>query len=130
MDRHPCRDCGSTLTAEVPCPGGPHHAKLACAGCGRFLRWLPRPDPGIPLSELAASLRSRPGPAELTGTPTQVRWARSIRDRMLSDARRSGDRDRAAVLAGIADASWFIANRNRPPGEIRWPAPGQLAAAR
>src|SRR5262245_16556104 len=37
-----CRHCG---TCDVPtfAPGvGPHTAKALCAGCGRFLRWLPK----------------------------------------------------------------------------------------
>lgn len=38
----PCKRCGTTTTRQGP-GTGPHHARLICAGCGRFLRWLPRP---------------------------------------------------------------------------------------
>jgi hypothetical protein len=35
----PCRHCGSDLA--IPGAGkGPHHAKISCADCGRFSRWL------------------------------------------------------------------------------------------
>jgi hypothetical protein len=35
----PCRRCGSTTA--IPGPGkGPHHARLTCADCGTFSRWL------------------------------------------------------------------------------------------
>jgi hypothetical protein len=65
MDQHrPCPSCGATGTEEVPCPEGPHHAKLTCAGCGRFLRFLPRPDAGVPLSQLAAECCARLPTAE------------------------------------------------------------------
>jgi ribosomal protein L37E len=37
-----CRKCGSTSFATKPGPFGPHAAKQACAGCGRFVRWLSR----------------------------------------------------------------------------------------
>jgi hypothetical protein len=39
-----CPRCGSTSTRTGP-GKGPHHARLACAGCGRFIKWLPKPDP-------------------------------------------------------------------------------------
>src|SRR2546429_514337 len=38
-----CSACG---TVAIPCvaPGtGPHVAKAVCTGCGRFLKWLPKP---------------------------------------------------------------------------------------
>jgi hypothetical protein len=35
----PCRRCESDRA--IPGPGaGPHHAKITCADCGRFSRWL------------------------------------------------------------------------------------------
>jgi hypothetical protein len=35
----PCRHCGSAHA--IPGAGkGPHHAKITCADCGRFGRWL------------------------------------------------------------------------------------------
>jgi hypothetical protein len=38
----PCRRCGSTVARQGP-GAGPHYARLVCDGCGRFLRWLPKP---------------------------------------------------------------------------------------
>jgi hypothetical protein len=34
-----CRLCGSDKTKRGP-GAGPHHGRLLCGGCGRFLRWL------------------------------------------------------------------------------------------
>jgi hypothetical protein len=37
-----CKACG---VLEVPCISadtGPHVARADCAGCGRFIKWLPR----------------------------------------------------------------------------------------
>ncbi len=34
-----CPSCGSVEFVERP-GKGPHHAELACAGCGRHMRWL------------------------------------------------------------------------------------------
>lgn len=38
----PCKLCGSATTRQGP-GAGPHHARLECGGCGRFLKWLARP---------------------------------------------------------------------------------------
>ncbi len=38
-----CPRCGSTQLAIEPCTEGPHDSKALCGGCGRFLRWLPKP---------------------------------------------------------------------------------------
>jgi hypothetical protein len=45
-----CPRCGSAATVEGP-RAGPHHARLGCGNCGRFIRWLPKPraaDPAPP----------------------------------------------------------------------------------
>ena len=37
--------CGHPVTRTERLPdGSPHHARLTCAICGRFLRWLPKPE--------------------------------------------------------------------------------------
>jgi uncharacterized protein (DUF3820 family) len=39
-----CNHCGSSDLFTVECePGGPHHARQGCSGCGRFLQWVGRP---------------------------------------------------------------------------------------
>lgn len=40
----PCQRCGATERHVELTPDGPHHAKEVCARCGRWLRWLPKPD--------------------------------------------------------------------------------------
>jgi hypothetical protein len=41
----PCTRCGSTNTRIGP-GSGPHHQRIECDPCGRWLRWLPRPREG------------------------------------------------------------------------------------
>jgi hypothetical protein len=41
----PCPNCGSTARRTGP-GSGPHHQRIECAACGRWLRWLPRPREG------------------------------------------------------------------------------------
>ena len=36
-----CFECGSRTKTS---PGvGPHYAKIECANCGKFIKWLPKP---------------------------------------------------------------------------------------
>jgi len=51
MSQPRCKQCGSTNTQMGP-GAGPHHARLVCSDCGRFLRWLPKP---IELRELRSA---------------------------------------------------------------------------
>jgi hypothetical protein len=37
-----CKKCGSTETRQGP-GAGPHFARLVCAKCGRFIKWLGKP---------------------------------------------------------------------------------------
>lgn len=37
-------DCPHLRTNIIPTPETIHHAKECCADCGRFLRWLPKPE--------------------------------------------------------------------------------------
>jgi hypothetical protein len=40
-----CPACGSTARRTAP-GSGPHHQRLKCGFCGRWLRWLPHPREG------------------------------------------------------------------------------------
>src|SRR4051812_42434580 len=47
MPEEPCRRCGSIeVLVELvdPASGMQHHASAKCATCGKFKRWLPKPD--------------------------------------------------------------------------------------
>jgi hypothetical protein len=37
-------ECSHRKTTVVPMKSGPHHAKLLCADCFKFLSWLPKPE--------------------------------------------------------------------------------------
>ena len=41
----PCPGCGTLDTPSRGPGAGPHFARLTCAGCLVFLRWLPKPRP-------------------------------------------------------------------------------------
>lgn len=56
-----CPGCGHRGTVTVRCTdGGPHHSKLVCARCGRWLRWLPRPAPEPTIREDRRHVLSQP----------------------------------------------------------------------
>ena len=40
-----CSMCAYTGPHQVGTDTGPHHARLVCGACGRYLRWLPKPPP-------------------------------------------------------------------------------------
>src|SRR5713101_5340839 len=42
MTSLPCMVCGTVAPPRLEPGTGPHGAKALCAGCGRFLRWLPK----------------------------------------------------------------------------------------
>jgi hypothetical protein len=125
----PCVYCGSLKAATILMPpGSTHHAKLACLDCGRMRRWLPRPRTFAPEppDEVLALVRSRRLPCVLTGSPSQCRAARSIRQTLLFRADRA-DRPRlVALLKCVKSAGWFFANKDAPLERLRWPKPGQM----
>ncbi len=41
-----CPRCHATAPPTRGPGAGPHHARLVCGTCGRFLRWLPTPRVG------------------------------------------------------------------------------------
>lgn len=70
---------------------------------------------------------TRAEPVPLEGTPGQVAFGESIRRGKLVALRRSASPEQLELLYSVKDATWWIANRARPLGEIRWPSPHQLA---
>lgn len=127
-----CKYCLSEdVHAEPAGPGSMHHAKLVCLGCGRMLAWLPRPtvaETGPP-ADLRPLIVPRAAPVALCGSPKQVVFAESIRRSMLRAAARSRMPQITNMLLCIRDATWFIANKGRPPSGLRWPAAQQLHGA-
>jgi hypothetical protein len=67
----------------------------------------------------ARAARVEDEPLQLAGTFKQVAWAVSIRRSLVTAAVRAGDPGLAARLGEVNDATWFIANRDRSPGELR-----------
>ena len=45
MERAPCPRCGSSeRDIEAAPEASVHYAKEKCAGCGRFIAWMPKPE--------------------------------------------------------------------------------------
>lgn len=124
-----CPECGGGLVEER-CGSGPHFAKLICPRCRRHVRWMPRPSTpaGAPPPELLELARRAERPlAKLRAVSRpQVSLASSCRAAMLRQALARGDRDRAAILRAVSDASWFCANGASDYSAIRWPTASQL----
>jgi len=38
-----CKNCGAGVFEIVPVKKGPHYAKMVCANCGAFVKWVPKP---------------------------------------------------------------------------------------
>jgi hypothetical protein len=41
----PCPRCQHPGPHRIAAGTPPHHQKLACGACGRYLKWLPKPRP-------------------------------------------------------------------------------------
>jgi hypothetical protein len=112
------------VTVPGPHPGG-HHAKLVCGACGRWLRWLPRPRPQTSAEGFRRGSGLAPPDGRLpplAGTDRQVAYALTVRAGMLRRLRDALSPDAYRALRGIADAPWWLANRDRPAEALRWPA--------
>jgi hypothetical protein len=119
----PCPKCGTDeVVRTLMGPESPHYAKLECID-GHFIKWLRTPPvevgglnlpPGIP--------EGQPLPA-LSGSPAQVEYAKSVRPAKLAaiKAEPMATERLLAAMRGITSASWWIANKERPLAEIRWP---------
>lgn len=123
-----CPGCGSERLKTELCESGPHYAKLRCSDCGRFIKFVPRPSGsgGPPPEAVLAQVRPRENPAPLRGSEAQVKFAASCRDSILYRAKKSGNGILHSVALCVADASWFIANKDKPLDAIHWPAPSQM----
>lgn len=73
-----------------------------------------------------ASVRLLP---ELKGSEKQISWARALRADMLAEAEAVLEDGLALAMRTIADATWWIANRDRVPEDYRWPAEWSEAKA-
>ncbi len=51
-----CPSCGSTARRTAP-GSGPHHQRLECAECSRWLKWLPLARNGLTLRNLRSYLK-------------------------------------------------------------------------
>lgn len=55
----------------MPTPEGPHHAKEVCDLCGRFVRWLPKPETLARVAEVQAHV-------EWLKTKEVTKWEQSF----------------------------------------------------
>jgi hypothetical protein len=85
------------------------------------------PTPGMVPPDLVMAIATAIAPARLHGSPAQLDWAASVRDRLLGDARGAKKPLELLVLKSIDNAGWFLGNRDRGLDEVRWPDASQLA---
>lgn len=124
--------CGCTefRTVKEP-PNSKHYAGLICVSCGRNNGWLPFPraaygterffEAVARIAEQAPALDEPP--PRLEGTTKQVEWATKVRADMLARIERVIDMATFRAMRGIADASWWIANREATTlRQVRWPS--------
>jgi hypothetical protein len=120
-----CRHCGSADTMEIPDTTGRHHAKLVCARCETYIRWLPKPTPVVGLENLLLPEPLPRGAAlpPLVGTDKQIRFAEKVRREMLRAAWNAGHRDLARSMATIVEAGWWLSNRDTADvGKLKFPS--------
>lgn len=122
-----CQRCGSKETRIELCTTGPHYGKVLCSDCGRFIKFAPRPSGGDAPADVMERVVPRTSPVRLRGSERQVQFAESCRDQLLYRTKHGGRPDLHAVAMCVADSSWFIANKEKPLAEIRWPSVEQMA---
>lgn len=123
-----CRLCQSTTLETVLCTHGPHYARRVCEN-GHFVDWVPRPREAqstIP-EMLKAFTAPRRCPAPLRGSDRQCAAARAVRYNAIGFAEKAGEPEFARLLASIADATWFLANKGLFPPDLKcWPRVDQM----
>jgi hypothetical protein len=119
-----CPHCGSRSILEVADPGKRHYAQLICGACSRWIRWIPKPPPTIGTADLRPPEPLPKGAAlpSLKGTPKQVKFAESVRRDTLRRVWSAGHKDLARSMATIADAGWWLSNRDRPLESVHFPS--------
>lgn len=130
MARSDCPRCGSADVTDTETTTGPHFAKRTCGACGAFVAWVPFPrtrSAEMP-AELAPFAVAGRAPVDLRGTPAQAAAARGVRACMVWTHRKAGNGRYADLLNGVADATWFLANRGLAPPQLKcWPRVDQMA---
>jgi hypothetical protein len=77
-----------------------------------------------------AKVHERTSPVPLRGTGGQIKYAESCRDSILYRAKKSGNGILHSVAMCVTDATWFIANKDKPLDQIHWPAARQMEVPR
>jgi hypothetical protein len=67
-------------------------------------------------------------PVALSGTLKQIDWAGSIRSNRLASARRRSP-ELVPLLSIISDSTWWIANKDAPLTDVKWPSQEQVRRA-
>lgn len=74
-----CPRCGSNALESELCSSGPHHARLWCRSCGKFIKWVAKPAPPIEDGRLATFRRSETTELRVNLTEYQGRPFISLR---------------------------------------------------
>jgi hypothetical protein len=125
-----CPTCGAPTIAVRCAPL--HYFEPVCAGCRRFLNFVPRPveiagPPPDEFLDLARAVTAERPLARLRGaSQSQVAMAVAVRSTMIREALDRSDFEREVILGAIADATWFCAYASKTYDGIRWPTVEQL----
>ena len=57
----------------------------------------------------------------MEGSDAQIRWAESLRDKLLDEWESDLPHEVVDAVCTITDATWWIANKDAEAGEIKWP---------
>jgi len=113
--------CGSEANDQVLTPEGPHYGKVVCQVCRKFLSWMPYPNKPVDPAKLPKHPPGDPLP-KLTGrSPAQVDFGARCRDMMLVRMKAKLTPEMYDAALTIADAIFWIANKDRLPAQMRWP---------
>lgn len=99
--------------------GSAQYGKIVCADCGAFLKWMPFPT-GLD-GKVIPDCEDGPLP-DLVGSQAQIKWATSLRARLLAELAVGGPKNLYLAARQIVQASWWIANRDKPVAQMHWPA--------
>lgn len=118
--------CGCEANDQVLTPEGPHYGKVVCQVCRKFLSWLPYPnrpvDPAkVPRLVSGDPLLSGELPKLKGRSPAQIAFGERCRSALIAKGRTCLDRYLYEAMLTITESTFWIANHEREPKQIRWP---------
>ena len=114
-----CNKCGCEANNQVLTPEGPHYGKVICENCKGWLAWLPRPALPIDPAKVPQQEPDAPLPPLTGASERQIAFGERCRVSMM--LRSDLSPHLYSGMQTITEATFFIANHERPAKAIRWP---------